>query len=167
MKKRWEQSGEAGPAEKQENLGEKLKKVLKTRGGHSTPVIPFSRLHHQEQEKLSAAHDSAFGDAPFDLPCLSSRKLAATLWELHHYDLPVSRMPQGVSNAQPPRMRRLQPPRHDHHSHRPHRHLYEDSRMVEPSDPSPSSPDLVKIESFCSFGKKNYLNFIFFLGGFE
>nr|GME00476.1 uncharacterized protein At5g41620-like isoform X2 [Ipomoea batatas] len=48
-------------------------------------------------------------------------------------------MPQGLNNAPPPRLRRLQPPRHDH---RPHRHLYEDTRMVEPSDPSPSSPDL-------------------------
>ncbi|XP_019160665.1 PREDICTED: uncharacterized protein At5g41620-like isoform X2 [Ipomoea nil] len=141
MKKRWEQSGEAGPAEKQENLGEKLKKVVKTRGGHSTPVIPFPRLLHlQEQEKkLPAAQDRAFGDPPFDLPCLSSRKLAATLWELHHYNLPVSTMPQGLNNAPPPRLRRLQPPRHDH---RPHRHLYEDTRMVEPSDPSPSSPDM-------------------------
>nr|GMD99757.1 uncharacterized protein At5g41620-like isoform X2 [Ipomoea batatas] len=48
-------------------------------------------------------------------------------------------MPQGLNNAPPTRLRRLQPPRHDH---RPHRHLYEDTRMVEPSDPSPSSPDL-------------------------
>ncbi|XP_031125606.1 uncharacterized protein At5g41620-like [Ipomoea triloba] len=136
MKKRWEQSGEAGPAEKQENLGEKLKKVVKTRGGHSTPVIPFPILHLQQQENLP---DSAFAHAPFDLPSLSSRKLAATLWELHHYNLPVSTMPQGLNNAPPPRLRRLQPPRHDH---RPHRHLYEDTRMVEPSDPSPSSPDL-------------------------
>nr|GMD97629.1 uncharacterized protein At5g41620-like isoform X2 [Ipomoea batatas] len=48
-------------------------------------------------------------------------------------------MPQGLNNAPPPRLRRLQPPRHDH---RLHRHLYEDTRMVEPSDPSPSSPDL-------------------------
>nr|GMD96608.1 uncharacterized protein At5g41620-like isoform X2 [Ipomoea batatas] len=48
-------------------------------------------------------------------------------------------MPQGLNNAPPPRLRRLQPPRHDH---RPHRHLFEDTRMVEPSDPSPSSPDL-------------------------
>lgn len=138
-------SGE-GPAEKQENLGEKLKKIGK-RGGHSTPVIPFLRLqqyHNHNHQKSSVVQESDIGETPFQNSCVSARKLAAILWELHQYKIPFSEMHhhhQGThvnsNNVPPSRIRRLQPYRHHRH------HLYEDSRVFEHPDPSPSSPDLV------------------------
>ncbi|XP_027183337.1 uncharacterized protein At5g41620-like [Coffea eugenioides] len=162
--KRREKSGK-GPAEKQENLGEKLKRVGK-RGGHSTPVVPFWRLELQlqlQQQNLplpllaanstsAAAHHHSRGGggggeevervqvtnagvSPFQFPSVSARKLAATLWELHHYKLPLSRMHQGVGIA-PPRIRRLH--YHQHHQHHP----YDDKGDLQHPDPSPSSPDL-------------------------
>ncbi|CDP12107.1 unnamed protein product [Coffea canephora] len=135
--KRREKSGK-GPAEKQENLGEKLKRVGK-RGGHSTPVVPFWRLELQLQlqqqnlpRPLLAANSTI---SLFQFPSVSARKLAATLWELHHYKLPLSRMHQGVGIA-PPRIRRLH--YHQHHQHHP----YDDKGDLQHPDPSPSSPDL-------------------------
>lgn len=154
--KRGEKGGE-GPAEKQENLGEKLKRVGK-RGGHATPVVPFWRLQlqlqHQQQLPFLAAtttsthHTSGGGDdvleaaaaqdylfdvSPAVIPTVSARKLAATFWELHHYKLPISEMHQGFG-GRPPRIRRLH--------HRQNNHLIEDKDGFEHSDPSPSSPDL-------------------------
>ncbi|KAL3498945.1 hypothetical protein ACH5RR_041677 [Cinchona calisaya] len=157
--KRGEKSGK-GAAEKQENLGEKLKRVGK-RGGHTTPVAPFWRIHlqlqlqlQQEQRNLpllAAAHhhsgsggfeivegakDSNFKDSPFQFPCVSARKLGATLWELHHYKkLPLSKMHHqgGVGSIPPPpRIRRL----HHQYHHQHHQH------DLQHPDPSPSSPDL-------------------------
>ncbi|KAL2544283.1 Uncharacterized protein Fot_13516 [Forsythia ovata] len=135
--KRGEKSGE-GPAEKEENLGEKLRKLSK-RGGHTTPVIPYWRLKQLEfQLQIQAApphtggaevQDTTFKSTPFSLPCVSSRKLAATLWELQHYKLPLSKMHQGVS-VPSPRLRRL------------HHQPYKDKGSLEPLDPSPGSPDL-------------------------
>ncbi|CAK9173859.1 unnamed protein product [Ilex paraguariensis] len=124
--KREEKSGE-GPAEKQEYLGEKLKRVGK-RGGQTTPTLPPWRL------QLLAAHgvqDNIIDVSPLQLPTVSARKLAATLWELHHYKLPLSKMHQGVTGP-PPRIRRL---------HHHHHHLYKDKGLELP-DPSPNSPDL-------------------------
>ncbi|KAK6783393.1 hypothetical protein RDI58_021190 [Solanum bulbocastanum] len=129
-------SGE-GTAEKQENLGEKLKKIGK-RGGHTTPVIPFLRLQHNHQESVVVvAQESPIKETPFQNSCVSARKLAAILWELHQYKIPFSEMHHANSNNVPSsRIRRLQP--YGHHRH----HLYEDSRVLEHPDPSPSSPDL-------------------------
>ncbi|XP_019170192.1 PREDICTED: uncharacterized protein At5g41620-like isoform X2 [Ipomoea nil] len=121
--KRGEQCGE-GPAEKQENLGEKLKKVGK-RGGHSTPVIPFWRLYHLQHHHQQDQEPHITG-APF----VSSRKLAATLWELHHYKLPLSKMQQGVGVPPLARLRR------------PHRHRHEENTQLDPPDPSPILPEL-------------------------
>ncbi|KAL3499275.1 hypothetical protein ACH5RR_038368 [Cinchona calisaya] len=131
--KRREKSGKWA-AEKQENLEEKLKRVGK-RGGHTTPIAPFWR-------KVERVQDSNFEVSPFQFPYVSARKLAATLWELHHYKLPLlSKMHhhQGVSGSiPPPRIRRL----HHHHQHQQH-HLYEDKADLQhPDYPSPSSPDL-------------------------
>ncbi|XP_022881299.1 uncharacterized protein At5g41620-like isoform X2 [Olea europaea var. sylvestris] len=123
------------PAEKEESLGEKLRKLSK-RGGHTTPVVPYWRLKQLEYQLHiqadsphnggAAAQDSTFENTPFTLPCVSSRKLAATLWELQHYKLPLSKMHQGVS-VLPPHLRRL------HHQNK---------GSLEPPDPSPGSPDL-------------------------
>ncbi|CAI9755492.1 unnamed protein product [Fraxinus pennsylvanica] len=126
-----------GPAEKEENLGEKLRKLSK-RGGHTTPVVPYWRLKQLEfqlQKQAAPPHaggaqvqDSTFKNTAFTLPCVSSRKLGATFWELQHYKLPLSKMHQGVS-VPPPRLRRL------------HHQPYKDKGSLEPPDPSPCSPD--------------------------
>ncbi|GFZ06650.1 hypothetical protein Acr_18g0008200 [Actinidia rufa] len=130
--KRVEKSGEE-PAEKQEKaiekLGKKLRRgvVLRKSGGHCTPVLPYWRL-------LLAAGDGPRGDAhdshshtivnkvPSSSSLVSARKLAANLWELRQYRLPLSKMHHG-GNGLPPRLRHL------HHHH-------------QVPDPSPSSPDL-------------------------
>ncbi|CAN4127273.1 unnamed protein product [Withania somnifera] len=144
--KRGAKSGQE-PAEKQENLVEKLKKIGK-RGGHTTPVIPFLRLqqyyyHHHSGGGVGGGQESGIGENPFENSCISARKLAAILWELHQYNIPFSEMHhhhhQGThvnSNVPNSRIRRLQPYRHHHHF------LYGDSRVLEHPDPSPSSPDL-------------------------
>lgn len=64
---RGERNGEGGA----ENLWGKLRRVVK-RGGHSTPAALFLRTKQ--------LHDTT--------NLISSRKLAAALWELHHYKLP-------------------------------------------------------------------------------
>ncbi|XP_059662254.1 uncharacterized protein At5g41620-like [Cornus florida] len=139
--KRGEKSG-GRPAEKQENLGEKLKRVLVVgkRGGHTTPVLtPWSG---------GGAQDSILKLPP---TLVSARKLAAAaFWELHYYHhLPISKMHHGVT-APPPRLRSL----HRHH----HRHLYKDNGLDIPStttvfpDSSPSSPDLQQ-ETTSSLGR--------------
>ncbi|XP_059641882.1 uncharacterized protein At5g41620-like [Cornus florida] len=134
-----EKSG-GGPAEKQENLGEKLKLgvLVGKRGGQTTPVaaggaqdsiiINTNKAHPQPLPQLQPPHT------------VSARKLAATLWELDHYHLPLSKMHHGV-NGPPPRLRRL-------HHHHHHHHLYKDQGLDLPStatilpDPPPSSPDV-------------------------
>ncbi|KAG8382175.1 hypothetical protein BUALT_Bualt05G0049400 [Buddleja alternifolia] len=107
-------------AEKQVKLGEKLRRVGKT-GGSTTPVASFWRTN--ELQHLAAAvapprsggggeqAQDSFGivkDIPFQFPSVSSRKLGATLWELHHYKLPLDNMHQGVT-APPPRLCHHQP----------------------------------------------------------
>ncbi|KAJ8526979.1 hypothetical protein K7X08_029456 [Anisodus acutangulus] len=133
---------EQGPAEKQENLSEKLKKIGKS-GGHTTPVIPFLRLQNYHHSG-AVVQESAIGATPLqNNTCVSARKLAAIVWELHQYNIPFTKMHHNNSghvsnsnNVVPSRIRRLQPYRHHRH------HLYEDSRVLEHPDPSPSSPDL-------------------------
>lgn len=162
--KRVEKGGER-PAEKQEKLGEKLKRVGK-RGGHATPVVPFWRLklqlpflaattapttstHHHTRGhdflEAAATQDNIFQVSPVKFPAVSARKLAATLWELHQYKFPISKMHPhqgfggggGGRGGRPPRIRRL------HHHRQKNNHLIEDKDGFEHSDPSPSSPDLV------------------------
>lgn len=175
--KRGEKSGK-GAAEKQENLGEKLKRVGK-RGGHATPVVSFWRLQLQLQSRQESQHnplledstsirqyhhsgrgggggggrfegdggkDSIFEVSPFQFPTVSARKLAAALWELHHYKLPLSKMHQGTGIPPPPRIRRLH--HHQHHQHHHQHNIYEDKGDLQHPDPSPSSPDLVKTALF-------------------
>ncbi|KAL0393632.1 UNVERIFIED_CONTAM: hypothetical protein Slati_4329400 [Sesamum latifolium] len=135
-------SGE-GPAEKRENLGEKLRRVGK-RGGQTTPVASFWRPKELKLLAAAAAPHTAGGggreefqdntthikDIPFRVAAVSARKLAATLWELHHYKLPLDTMHHGAG-VPLPRLRRLN-----------HQHLYKDKGGLEPLDPSPGSPDL-------------------------
>ncbi|KAL8556671.1 hypothetical protein ACS0TY_004207 [Phlomoides rotata] len=124
-------SGEA-PAEKGENFGEKFRRVGK-RGGQSTPVASFWR--RQELKNSAAPSTKELQDCsqinsketPFPVPSVSARKLAATLWELHHYKLQPDQMHHG-GGAPLPRLRRLN-----------HDHLYKDKTALEPLDPSPGS----------------------------
>lgn len=133
--KRGVKSGEE-PAEKEEFLGEKLRRAVK-RGGQTTPTAPFwrsssssSKPHTTPFHKHTAgvadeqglAQDFAQRDS---LSTVSVRKLGATLWELYHYTLPLATMHNG---APPPRLRRLH-----------HRQQYADH------DPSPIAPELVKV----------------------
>ncbi|PSS11348.1 Uncharacterized protein CEY00_Acc15622 [Actinidia chinensis var. chinensis] len=137
--KRGEKSGEE-PAEKQEKerekLGEKLRRgvLLGKSGGHDTPVLPSWRLLLPAGDgPCGDAHDSnshnILNKAPASSSLVSARKLAANLWELHQYRLPLSKMHHG-GNGPPPRLRRL----HHHHHHNNYNHHL--------PDPSPSSPDL-------------------------
>ncbi|XP_073307841.1 uncharacterized protein At5g41620-like [Primulina huaijiensis] len=142
--KRWEidKSGE-GPEKKRENLGEKLLRVGKS-GGYTTPVAPFWRPKELRLLSLAAAAATAphghggddqvqekglgsVGDNPFQVPRVSARKLAAILWELHHYKLPLEKMNH-------PRLRRLNQHRHPQ--------LYKEKDGLEPPDPSPGLPDM-------------------------
>ncbi|EYU23395.1 hypothetical protein ABFS82_01G066100 [Erythranthe guttata] len=143
-----EQSGER-TAQKGENFGEKLRRVGK-RAGQTTPVASFFR--YPQELHLSAASAAAaaaaaprsggeelrencsvdFRDAPFRNPCFSARKLAAALWELHHYHQVFDKMHHRGAGVPPPRLRRL-----NHHQI-----SMDKNGGHEPLDPSPSSPDL-------------------------
>lgn len=129
--KRVEKSGEK-PAEKGQNFGEKLSRVAK-KGGQTTPVASFSRPQQLKNSASIAApntkqsQDCTKIETPFPVPCVSARKLAATLWELHHYNLQLDQMHHGTA-APLPRLRRLN-----------HDQLYKDKNALEPLDPSPAS----------------------------
>lgn len=128
-------SGEE-PAAKGENFGEKLRRVGK-RGGQTTPVASFWRLEELKLLQPAAATkesldcgDNNINHNPSQIPGVSARKLAATLWELHHYKRQLHQMHHG-SGAPLPRLRRLN-----------HEQLYKDKTALEPLDPSPASLDL-------------------------
>ena len=70
-------------------------------------------------------------------PSTSARKLAATFWELHQYNLPFAKMHNGGGGGGNRRSHRYQQLQHHHHHHLRH-HLLEDN-----PDPFPASPDLV------------------------
>ncbi|KAI4326866.1 hypothetical protein L6164_019391 [Bauhinia variegata] len=107
-----------GEAEKKENLGEKLRRgvVVGKRGGPCTPVSSW---------RLWGAHDTIIKAPP---PTISARKLAAALWEFHHY-LPLFEMHRNGA-APDTRLRR-----HHYNNHKdPHLSTFF-------ADASPSSPD--------------------------
>ncbi|XP_057802714.1 uncharacterized protein At5g41620 [Salvia miltiorrhiza] len=122
-------------AEKGGILGEKLRRVGK-RGGQTTPVASFWRFEQLKLLEEEAApptkqlQDCGRGN-PCQIPCVSARKLAATLWELHHHKQQLDQMHHGGGGAPLPRLRRLN-----------QEQLYKDKSGLEPLDPSPGSPDL-------------------------
>lgn len=137
---------EKSEAEKEENLGEKLRRgvLVGKRGGPTTPVVSTWRLCHPPE-----AHDSIIKENSH----LSARKLAAALWEFHHY-FPISKMHRGVvvNGASDSKMRRR---------HHRSQHQYKDKGLDLShflADPSPSSPEQVM---FC-FDELVDLSFCFY-----
>ncbi|KAM6588717.1 hypothetical protein CsatA_011322 [Cannabis sativa] len=142
-------SGE-GVAEKEENLGEKLRKEVILVGKRegpciTTPVVSSWRLFSLSGHQ-TIIKDSSFiiSQPPISTTFASSvsvRKLGAALWELHHY-LPLAKMNRGVHSnggggGGPPRLR--------HHLH-PHHHLHRGEKAALDisnflGDNSPSSPE--------------------------
>ncbi|XAR55107.1 hypothetical protein NMG60_11030504 [Bertholletia excelsa] len=119
------------PAEKRGSLGEKLKSeaVVGKRGGQQTPVLPPWRFLLLASSSASGRADqdrnNIFQAPPPRLPSVSARKLAATLWELHHYRLPLSATMHhgGAARIHSRRLRRQ-------------------AVAVDLAHPSPSSPEL-------------------------
>ncbi|XP_054775880.1 uncharacterized protein At5g41620-like [Prosopis cineraria] len=125
------EKGREAEAEKEDNLGEKLRRgvLAGKRAGPATPVLSW---------RLWFSHDTIIKDHRLRLhlqplpPPVTARKLAAALWEFHHY-FPMHR-PSNNGASSDPRLRR-------HH----HYHLHKDnpphlSSSLLP-DASPSSPD--------------------------
>ena len=163
--KREGKSGE-GEAEKEENLGEKLRRgalLVGKRGGPSTPVHSW-RLWAPLPPSTLAAHDTIINNKdyfPFShsLPSPSARKLAAALWEFQHY-FPLSKMHRGVSNGggggADSRLRR-----HPHHHYKLSKDKGHDlSHFL--ADNSPSSPEQVLSLSLSLFFYLLGLRFFFF-----
>ena len=99
--KREGKSGEGG-AEKEENLGEKLRRgalLVGKRGGPATPVHSW-RLWAPPSSPSDTIINKDHFPIPHSLPSSSpsARKLAAALWEFQHY-FPLSKMHRGVSNG--------------------------------------------------------------------
>lgn len=140
--KREGKSGEGG-AEKEENLGEKLRRgalLVGKRGGPATPVHSW-RLWAPPSSPSDTIINKDHFPIPHSLPSSSpsARKLAAALWEFQHY-FPLSKMHRGVSNGAATgadsRLRR-------HHPH--HHYKLSKDKSLDLShflaDNSPSSPD--------------------------
>ncbi|KAG6606056.1 hypothetical protein SDJN03_03373, partial [Cucurbita argyrosperma subsp. sororia] len=132
---------ENGGVEKEENLGKKLRRgvLIGKRCGPCTPV-PSWRIWAPPQETIINQTDpfhssSASASASASI---SARKLAAALWEFHHY-LPLPKMHRasknGVSNGAADS--RLIRRRHFHHHHKDK--ALELSNFL--GDPCPSSPE--------------------------
>lgn len=134
-----------GGAEKEENLGEKLRRgvLVGKRGGPSTPVVSSWGL------LVAAEHDTIIKHShhqpqPSSIAIVSARKLAASLWEFHHYQ-PFHKMHRGFAHSNggagagpPPRLRHL------HHHH----HLHKDKGLHLSNflaDNCPSSPEQVHL----------------------
>lgn len=99
---------------KKQELWEKMRRVGK-KMGHTTPVASFWRRNETEDSAHPLTggggcgggreEEHARGDLSENAPTLqfiSSRKLAAALWELHHYHGDVT-----VAVSPPPCLRRL------------------------------------------------------------
>ncbi|KAL5551898.1 hypothetical protein UlMin_002074, partial [Ulmus minor] len=144
--KREGESGEGG-AEKEENLGEKLRRgvLVGKRGGPSTPVVSSWRLFFIDTSIKDPSSSSPSAFIASGPPSVSVRKLAAALWEFQSYH-PISKMHRGGhgngggaagagAGAHPPRLRHLH-----HHRHHVHKDKGLDlSNFL--ADNSPSSPE--------------------------
>jgi len=132
---------ENGGVEKEENLGKKLRRgvLIGKRCGPCTPV-PSWRIWAPPQETIINQTDPFHSSSASASASISARKLAAALWEFHHY-LPLPKMHRasknGVSNGAADS--RLIRRRHFHHHHKDK--ALELSNFL--GDPCPSSPEQV------------------------
>ncbi|KVH95335.1 uncharacterized protein At5g41620-like [Cynara cardunculus var. scolymus] len=140
------EEGKEPPPENQENLGEKLRRIAGKRGGQTTPVLTFQA----QFSSGGGAQYSSVSEVEEKNPVLSwtasvppgasARTIAATVWELHQYDLPITKMYNGGGGGGgggSRRNHRYQQLHHLHHHHHLRHHLLEDN-----PDPSPASPEL-------------------------
>ncbi|XP_076883213.1 uncharacterized protein At5g41620-like [Bidens hawaiensis] len=119
--------------QKQQNLGQKLKKIAGKKGGQVTPVLPFP-VHISNS---GGAHDSNCGGVQDSKGLesnhplkVSARKLGATVWEIYNCNLPSAKMHHGGGSRR----------NHHHHHHHHHRHhLLEDKPDPYPELGSASS----------------------------
>lgn len=127
-----------GRAEKEENLGEKLKRgvLVGKKAGPCTPLLSWTLF------PSSSAHDCSIPN--HHAASVSARKLAAVLWEFHHYNLPLAKMHRPVHDAPGPSAdSKLTRRRHQHR----HQLLKDKSLHLSHflADPCPSSSDQVDI----------------------
>lgn len=149
MEKGEGKSGEGG-AEKEENLGKKLRRevLIGKRCGPCTPV-PSWRIWAPPlppQETIISQTNPFYHNSCFSsTSSISARKLAAALWEFHQY-LPLPpkmhrASNNGVSNGAPADSRLIRR-RYFHHHHHSHKDKTLDlSNFL--GDPCPSSPEQV------------------------
>lgn len=149
-KKKKKKSGEGEGAEKEENLGKKLRReiLIGKRCGPCTPLHSWRIWAPPQQTIINQTHpfhhNTHFSSSS---SFISARKLAAALWEFHQY-LPLSKMHRasnnGVSNgggAAAPDSRLIRR-RYFHHHHHSHKDKTLDlSNFL--GDPCPSSPEQV------------------------
>ncbi|XP_076936296.1 uncharacterized protein At5g41620-like [Bidens hawaiensis] len=118
--------------QKQQNLGQKLKKIVGKKGGQVTPVLPFP-VHVSNSGGAQDSNGGGVQDSSKDLENnhhplkVSARKLGATVWEIYNYSLPVAKMHHGGGS------------RRNHHHHHHRHHLLEDKPDPYPELGSASS----------------------------
>lgn len=142
--KKWGEEGEEEkgggkkepPPKKHQNLGEKLRRITSKKGGQLTPV-QTSNFGVQDRDLVVTEKNPGFSLTVCLPTDTSARNLAATVWELHQYNLPFVKMHNSGGNRR--NHRYLQLNNHHHHHHHRH-HLLEDN-----PDHTPASPDLVKL----------------------
>ncbi|KAJ7952101.1 Intracellular protein transporter USO1-like protein [Quillaja saponaria] len=122
------EKSEEGEAEKGENLGEKLRRVVLVgkKGGPCTPVPSW---------RLWAAQDTIIKDHLLPPHTVSARKLAAALWEFQHY-IPLFNMHRTVNNGAAGDSR----PRRHHYHHNKDKGLDLSTFLAVPSPSSPDQP---------------------------
>ncbi|XP_071693119.1 uncharacterized protein At5g41620 [Rutidosis leptorrhynchoides] len=142
--KKWSEEGEEEkgrgekepPPKKHQKLGEKLRRITGKKGGQLTPVqisnfdVQDSNFIAQDSELVVKEKDPSFC-LTVSLPTdTSARKLAATAWELHQYNLPFVKMHNNSGGNR--RNHRYLPLNNHHHHHHHRHHLLEDN-----PDPTP------------------------------
>ena len=173
-----EGKGGEGEAEKQENLGEKLRRgaLVGKRCGPTTPVVsswtlfslPHSHPITTPKRASASASASAFANpsASASAPAVSVRRLGAALWELQGYLLPFAKMHRGGAQANgagagaanggppPPRLRHLSNHNHRHHKDKG---VLDLSHFLADNNSLTSDPDQVGVYTM------DHLFFFFFL----
>ncbi|KAK1565346.1 hypothetical protein Q3G72_024529 [Acer saccharum] len=150
--KRESKSGQ-GAAEKEENLGEKLRRGVWVgkRRGPTTPIVSSWRFWPSkfEEEARGCIIKGEEEEENATTTHVSARKLAAALWEFHQYqyhNLPISKMQhRGGNNVNANGVSDSRIRRHRQHQHQNQHHHHYKEKGLDFShflvDPTPSSPD--------------------------